>query len=163
MQCGIAKLKTSRRMSEAPCTSAGGQTPKKRAKSRARQDPPNPTSIYLSLYASPETYRSPPAKSVAVTTLQQQAFRWPEFWRTTGSRIRGNDFHRWSGHRSSILLRICLAFVMAFAMAHSRAGHGLTPVSLSFRAARIVAAKRLRISAAHPLGPPPETARHRVQ
>ena len=74
-------------MSEAPCTSAGGQTPKKRAKSRARQDPPNPTSIYLSLCASPETYRLPPAKSVAVTTLQQQAFHWPEFWRTTGNRL----------------------------------------------------------------------------
>src|SRR5215472_4073725 len=38
---------------------------------------------------------------------------------------------------------MCLAFLIASAMAHSRAGHGLAPISLSFRAARIVAAKRI--------------------
>ena len=47
------------------------------------------------------------------------------------------------GQRSSILLRICCALVMASAMAHSRAGHDLTPISFSFGAARIVAAKRI--------------------
>ena len=47
------------------------------------------------------------------------------------------------GHRSSIFSRMRLAFSTASAMAHSRAGHGLTPISLSLRAARIVAAKRI--------------------
>jgi len=35
------------------------------------------------------------------------------------------------------------AFSTASAMAHSHAGQGLSPISLSFRAARIVAAKRI--------------------
>src|SRR5215475_14561590 len=36
------------------------------------------------------------------------------------------------GQRSSILLRICSALVMASVMAHSRAGHGLSPTSPVF-------------------------------
>lgn len=42
-----------------------------------------------------------------------------------------------------VLLRIRSAFEMASEMAHSRAGQGLLPISFSFRAARIVAAKRI--------------------
>ena len=48
-----------------------------------------------------------------------------------------------AGQRSSILLRISSALEMASEMAHSRVGHGLLPTSFSFRAARIVAAKRI--------------------
>ena len=47
------------------------------------------------------------------------------------------------GHRSSIFSRMRLAFSIASTMAHSRAGHGLTTISLSFLGARIVAAKRI--------------------
>ncbi len=47
------------------------------------------------------------------------------------------------GQSSSIFSRMRLAFSIVSAMAHSRAGHGLSPISLSFRAVRIVAAKRI--------------------
>src|SRR6516162_6225489 len=39
-----------------------------------------------------------------------------------------------------------LAFSIASVMAHSRAGHDLTPISLSLLAARIVAAKRIAVN-----------------
>jgi len=62
------------------------------------------------------------------------------------SRHRANRANRAEesvGLRSSIFCKMRLAFSTASAMAHSRAGHGLTPISLSFRAAKIVAAKRI--------------------
>jgi hypothetical protein len=47
------------------------------------------------------------------------------------------------GQRSSSLTQNQFGVKDSVRMAHSRAGHGLTPISLSFRAARIVAAKRI--------------------
>jgi hypothetical protein len=54
--------------------------------------------------------------------------------------------------RSSIRLKIASALSIASAMANSLAGHGLLPISLSFRAARIVAETEWRTSVARPCG-----------
>jgi len=60
------------------------------------------------------------------------------------------------GWRSINLLKNLLAFAIASLMAAAR-GHAFKSGSLSFLAARIVAGKGLRISAAHPSSPPAET------